>query len=286
MGREGIASAAPPRLSLWRVGVFAAFHLLALAAIWTGVSGRALVACFAVFSFQLLSATIGYHRYFAHRAFQTSRVMQLVLALCAQASVQKGVLWWAAHHRYHHRHSDQDDDIHSPKHGLVWSYVGWIFYDTAQAVRTEQISDLLKYRELRVVDRWPFAPGIALAIVCYLALGWQGLVVGFVWATILSHHVTFANNCFAHIFGSRRYDTDDRSRNNWFLAAVTYGEGWHNNHHRYPGAARHGFMWWEIDLTYYVLLLLKAVGLIWSLRDPPPELLAERVSIAPMTRTK
>jgi stearoyl-CoA desaturase (delta-9 desaturase) len=270
------ATSTTPSLSYGRLAAFAAFHLLAALALWTGISRRALVVAACVYAFQILSVTVGYHRYFSHRAFRTGRVMQFVLAFCAQASVQKGVLWWAAHHRYHHRHSDQTDDLHSPKDGIWWSYAGWIFHDSTRATDVEQVRDLAKYPELRVLDRWWFAPGIALAIVCYAVAGWSGLVVGFVWATILSHHATFANNCFAHIFGTQPYETGDESRNNWLLAAIVLGEGWHNNHHRHPGSARHGFLWWEIDPTYYVLIVLRALGLIWDLRQPPRELLAQR----------
>ncbi|HEX8791680.1 MAG TPA: fatty acid desaturase [Polyangiaceae bacterium] len=265
-----------PKISYPRLAVFVAFHALALAAIWTGISRRALLVCAGVYVFQLLSVTIGYHRYFSHRSFKTSRAMQFVLALCAESSLQKGVLWWAAHHRYHHRHSDQHDDIHSPKHGLWWSYAGWVFDAGARDTRLDQVRDLAKLPELRVLDRLWYLPTLPLALACYAAAGWSGLVVGYVWATILSHHATFANNCFAHIFGTRRYATEDTSRNNWFLAAITLGEGWHNNHHRYAGSARNGFLWWEIDPTYYALVILEKLGLVWQLRQPPSELLEER----------
>jgi stearoyl-CoA desaturase (delta-9 desaturase) len=252
---------------------------LAFAAIWVGVTPIALVLCLGVYCFQLLAITVGYHRYASHRAFKTSRPMQFVLALCAQMAMQKGVLWWAWHHRYHHRHSDQADDLHSPNHGVWWSYAGWVFHDATQPAQLDQVKDLAKYPELRFLDRLEYLPALPLALACYALGGWSGVVVGFVWGTILSHHATFANNCFAHIFGRRPYDTGDRSRNNWFLALVTFGEGWHNNHHRYPGAARHGFLWWELDVTYYVLVMFEKLGLIWELRQPPDEVLDERVPV-------
>jgi stearoyl-CoA desaturase (delta-9 desaturase) len=255
---------------------FIALHLLCLAAIWTGVTARALILCAAVFAFQILSVTIGYHRYFSHRSFKTSRVMQLLLGFCAQASAQKGVLWWSAHHRYHHRHSDQPDDTHSPKDGIWWSYAGWILHGSSRETKLDQVPDLVKYPELRVLDFFTYTPAILLSLLCYAIAGWPGVVVGFLWGTILSYHATFANNCFAHIFGTRPYETTDTSRNNWFLALITFGEGWHNNHHRYPGSARNGFLWWEVDVTYYVLVVLDGLGLIWDMRKPPAELLEER----------
>src|SRR5262249_2676930 len=177
--------------------------------------------------------------------------MQFVLAFWAQSSMQKGALWWAGHHRYHHRHSDQDDDIHSPKVGLWWAYAGWVFYDSMDATRLDLVRDLAKYPELRLLNRLHWVPTVLLALLCYALAGWSGLAVGYLWGTMLSHHSTFANNCFAHVFGSQPYETGDLSRNNWFLAVLTLGEGWHNNHHSHPGSARHGFLWWEIDVTYY-----------------------------------
>jgi stearoyl-CoA desaturase (Delta-9 desaturase) len=263
-------------ISRLRLVAFIGLHFLALAAIWTGVTRVSLVMCAALYVLTLLAVTIGHHRYFAHRSFKTSRVMQLILGFWAQTSLQKGVLWWAAHHRYHHRHSDQDDDLHSPKHGILWSYAGWIFSDKTRPTRYELVPDLAKFPELRLLDAFPYTPGVLLAIACYAIEGWPGVVVGFLWANLLAHHATFANNCFAHIYGTRPYATTDGSRNNWFLAAITLGEGWHNNHHRYPGSARNGFVWWEIDVTYYVLRLLEKLGIIWDLRAPPPEVLAER----------
>ena len=272
------------KFSYVRLLAFSGLHLGCVAAMWTGISRASLMLCGAVYLFQLLSVTIGYHRYFSHRSYKTSRVMQFVLAFCAQASLQKGVLWWAAHHRYHHRHSDKPDDLHSPNSGIWWSYAGWIFHDSALETRTEEVKDLAKYPELELLNRFEYLPALFLALLCYALGGWPGVVVGFLWATILSHHATFANNCFAHVFGTQPYEAGDRSRNNWFLALITFGEGWHNNHHRYPGSARHGFMWWEIDPTYYALLVLQRLGLIWDLREPPSELLAERMTPAPSRR--
>jgi stearoyl-CoA desaturase (delta-9 desaturase) len=258
---------------------FFALHLFCLAAIWTGVSWRALILCACVYTFQILSVTVGYHRYFSHRAYKTSRVMQFILGFFAQMSAQKGVLWWAAHHRFHHRHSDMHDDIHSPKDGIWWSYCGWILSESTRNTRLAHVEDLAKYPELRLLNAFTYTPVWFLAIGCYFLLGWQGVVVGWLWATILSYHATFANNCFAHIFGSRRYETTDTSRNNWVLAFVVLGEGWHNNHHRYASSARQGFFWWEIDITWYCLLAMSKLGLIWDLRPVPEAILAGDITL-------
>jgi stearoyl-CoA desaturase (Delta-9 desaturase) len=261
---------------------FIALHLLCLAAIRTGISAKALILCAVIAPLQVLSVTVGYHRYFSHRSFKTSRAMQFILAFWSQTSAQKGVLWWAGHHRYHHKHSDQPDDIHSPKDGIWWSYAGWILHGSSRKTRLDQVPDLAKFPELVLINSFPYTPALLLALLCYAIAGSAGVVVGFIWSTILSYHATFANNCFAHIFGTRPYETTDTSRNNWFLALITLGEGWHNNHHRYPGSARNGFLWWEVDVTYYVLLLLSKLGLIWDLRDPPKELLEQRLAQAPL----
>jgi len=248
---------------------FFALHLMCFAAIWTGVSVKALILCACIYTFHILSVTCGYHRYFSHRSFKTSRVFQFILGFCSQTSAQKGVLWWAAHHRFHHRHSDMKDDIHSPKDGIWWSYCGWILSESTRNTRLAHVEDLAKYPELRLLNYFTYTPVVILAVAVYFFMGWQGVVVGWLWGTILSYHATFCNNCFAHIFGSRRYNTTDTSRNNWLLAFVVLGEGWHNNHHRYPSSARNGFFWWEIDITYYVLWLMSKVGLIWDLRPVP-----------------
>ncbi len=266
------------RISRWRLGVLVASHLAALGALGTGVSPVALLLCFGVYTFQMLSISIGYHRYFSHRAFKTSRTLQFVLAFCAQTAMQRSVLWWAAHHRRHHLAADRDDDVHSPRHGLLWAYAGWALHEDARDTRFEHVRDLSKLPELAALDRLAYAPALALAAACFAIAGWSGVVVGFVWGTLLSQHATRANTCFAHVVGDRPYATDDASRNHWLLAAITFGDGWHNNHHRYPSAARHGFLPWEIDVSYYVLRVAELLGLVWELRQTPDDVIDERVT--------
>jgi stearoyl-CoA desaturase (Delta-9 desaturase) len=196
--------------------------------------------------------------------------VQFVFALLGAMAVQRGPLWWAAHHRHHHRHADNESDSHSPvQHGFWWSHVGWFLNSANFATRIELVPDLAKYPELRFLDRFDVAAPVALAALLFFIGGAQLLIWGFFVSTVVLYHATFTVNSLAHVFGARRYVTADDSRNNWLLALLTFGEGWHNNHHYYPGAARQGFYWWEIDLTYYVLRMLAACGLIWDLKQVP-----------------
>jgi stearoyl-CoA desaturase (delta-9 desaturase) len=209
-----------------------------------------------------------YHRYFSHRAFRTSRAAQLVFALLGASAVQRGPLWWASHHRHHHAHADRPEDAHSARqHGFLWSHCLWFL--TAGNVRTrfDRVRDLARYPELRLIDRFDVAVPILLASTLYLAGGVQFLVWGFCVSTVALYHATFTINSLAHRYGSRRYATRDDSRNNAWLALLTFGEGWHNNHHYYPRAARQGFYWWEVDLTYYALRMLAALGIVWDLKE-------------------
>lgn len=251
---------------------FALCHLVCIAAVWTGVHPADLALCAALYVIRMFAITAGYHRYFSHRTFKTGRVFQFLLALLAQTSAQRGALWWAAHHRAHHRHSDTDEDVHSPVvSGFFYSHVGWIFAERNHVTDLSAVRDLAKFPELRWLDRIPYVPAIALGVVVWLACGWSGLIVGFFWSTVILWHATFSINSLAHVIGRRRYVTADQSRNNWWLAILTLGEGWHNNHHHYQSAARQGFRWYEIDISYYVLKMLAAVRLVRALRLPPVE---------------
>ena len=252
---------------------FLALHLVPLLAIFTGVSRTDLIVCAALYLGRMFFITAGYHRYFAHRSYKMARVPQFLMALGGTTAAQKGPLWWAAHHRDHHRYADTDRDIHSPSKGFWWSHVGWFLSDRFKATNVDGIRDFARYPELRWLDRHDWVGAWALAAVTFLLSGWSGLVVGFFVSTILLWHGTFLVNSVAHVFGRRRYETDDTSRNSLLVALATGGEGWHNNHHHYPASARQGFFWWEIDPTWYGLRILSWVGLVRGLRTPPERVL-------------
>jgi len=252
---------------------FALVHVSCLAAIWTGVTWQALALCFGLYWIRIFAIGAGYHRYFSHRAFSTSRAFQFVLAFLAQTSAQNSVLWWAAQHRRHHLYSDTSLDTHSPRQrGFFYAHVGWIF--DAKHAKTDlvRVGDLARYPELVWLDRFELVPAMLVGLACFLLAGWSGLVVGFLWSTVLVYHATFCINSLAHVHGSRRYVTGDDSRNNGLLALMTMGEGWHNNHHAYQSSVRQGFRWWEVDATFYILRGLSSLGVVWDLKLPPPSL--------------
>jgi stearoyl-CoA desaturase (delta-9 desaturase) len=218
--------------------------------------------------------TAGYHRYFSHRSYKLGRGMQFVMGFGGSTAVQKGPLWWASHHRNHHRYSDTDLDLHSPLKGFWWSHVGWILCDKNKGWDADDIRDFNKFPELRFITDHDWIGPWLLGIACYFIGGWSGLVFGFFGSTVLLWHSTFLVNSLAHVMGRRRYVTTDTSRNSALIALLTLGEGWHNNHHYYQASARQGFFWWEIDVSYYVLRALAAVGLVKELKQPPARVLA------------
>jgi len=263
------------RISLVRSLPFAAVHVACLAAFFVGFRWSYLAVCLALYYIRMFFVTAGYHRYFSHRSFKTSRPFQFVMAFMATTSVQKGVLWWAANHRHHHRYSDMEEDLHSPSlFGFWWSHVGWILSDKYNVTQVDLIRDFHKYPELRWLNRYHLVPPVILAVSLFLLGGWGMLVWGFAISTVILWHSSFTVNSLSHLFGSRRYPTTDTSRNNVFLALLTMGEGWHNNHHHYMASARQGFFWWEVDFTYYLLKALSWFRIVWDLRQPTEVALA------------
>jgi stearoyl-CoA desaturase (Delta-9 desaturase) len=246
-------------------------HILAIVGIAiTGVSWLGLLLTAALYLPRMFFVTGAYHRYFSHRSYKTSRWFQFVLAIGATFTAQKGVLWWAAHHRVHHKLSDMPGDLHSVKQsGFWWSHMGWILARDLEGTDLSRIKDFSKYPELRWLDRYWMVPAVAAGVVAFLIGGFFGLVWAFAVPQVLCWHGTFTINSLSHLWGGRRYATEDDSRNNPVLALITLGEGWHNNHHHYQVAARQGFFWWEYDITYYVLRALAAVGLVWDLHGVP-----------------
>jgi stearoyl-CoA desaturase (Delta-9 desaturase) len=271
------------RIDWLRVVPFLAMHIACLLVFWVGVSPIAIAVAVAMYAIRMFAITGFYHRYFSHRSFRTSRPVQFLFALIGASSVQRGPLWWAAHHRNHHRHADTEQDVHSPKvHGFWWSHIGWFLTRSGFRTDWKRIRDLARFPELRILDRFDTLVPIALATALF-ALGalleriapqlgtsaGQMLVWGFFVSTVALFHATVTINSLAHKFGKRRFETRDHSRNNLWLALLTFGEGWHNNHHFFPGSARQGFRWWEIDLTYYGLRMMAALRLVHDLKPVP-----------------
>ena len=272
------------RIDWLRIIPFVALHLACLAVFWVGVSVVAVAVAIALYLLRMFAITAFYHRYFSHKAFKTSRPVQFLFAVLGASATQRGPLWWAAHHRKHHRHADQEADPHSPKQGFWWSHMGWFLSDSYYQADYSLVSDLKKYPELRLLDRFDILVPILLAVSLFAlgnflehsqpqlgTSGGQMLVWGFFISTVVLVHATLSINSLAHRFGKQRYNTGDESRNNALLALLTLGEGWHNNHHHYPVSARQGFFWWELDISYYLLKGMARLGLVWDLRTVPAE---------------
>ena len=254
---------------------FILMHIACLAVFFVGISLPAVLLCIALYMVRMFALTAGYHRYFAHRAFKTSRFFQFVLAVAGTTAVQKGPLWWAAHHRKHHKYTDQAGDLHSPvTDGFWWSHIGWVISNKYDPTDWKGIRDFARFPELRWINKYHLIPPIALAVLCFLLGGWLWLVWGFVISTVLLYHGVFSVNSLSHMWGSRRYATGDDSRNNFLIALWTWGEGWHNNHHHYMASVKQGFYWWEVDFSYYALRMMSWVRLVWDLRLPPKQLVA------------
>lgn len=226
---------------------------------------------------RMFGITAGFHRYFSHKAFKTNRIFQFILGFIGTASIQRGPIWWAAIHRHHHRHSDTELDIHSPvTKGFYESHMGWVFNRSHKNVDLPTVDDLTKFPELRWLDKYYLVPPAIYGLALYAIWGWQGVLWGGLVSTVALWHGTFFVNSLTHVFGSRRFNTKDDSRNNWFVALLTLGEGWHNNHHFYPRSVRQGFTWWEIDISYYILMVFHKIGLITDAKGVNVDHLLER----------
>ncbi len=269
---------------------FIGMHVACFAVIQVGWSPIAVAVALFMYMIRMFAITAFYHRYFSHKSFRTSRTFQFVGALLGAMAVQRGPLWWAAHHRHHHVHSDGDADTHSPvKEGFWWSHAGWFLSRENFPTRWKNVKDWSRYPELVFLDRFDtvvpllyaasmFGVGVLLELLApnLGTNGWQMLVWGFVISTVVLYHATFTINSLAHRFGKKNYATKDQSRNNFWLALLTFGEGWHNNHHYYPRTVRQGFQWWEVDLTYAILKLLSVFGLVWDMKTVPAKVLSAR----------
>jgi stearoyl-CoA desaturase (delta-9 desaturase) len=272
-----------------RVVPFIGLHLGCLLVFQVGVSAAAVALAVALYLLRMFFVTAFYHRYFSHRAFEVGRTTRVVMAILGCTAGQRGPIWWAAHHREHHLTADTAEDPHAPGYkGVLFSHTLWFLTRGSFQVHARRVQDWLRYRELRIVEKLDWLPFLLLGAGCYGlgayleahyphlgTSGSQMLVWGFFVSTVFLYHATYSINSIAHRFGKRRFPTRDQSRNNFWLALITLGEGWHNNHHFYPVSARQGFRWWELDISYLGLKALQAVGLIGNLRPVPAQVLAQ-----------
>jgi len=250
-----------------------------------GSSNVATTAFLTTTAVQVFGITTGFHRLLAHRSFRTSRAFQFILAVFGVLAGQNGPLWWVSHHRHHHQYSDQEADAHSPRAGLFWSHMGWLFSPRCVAMRSDLVGDLGRLPELMLLERYYYV--VVLGYACFLYLlgetlerlvpetgtnGWQMVIWGSVVSTVCANHIIWSANSVCHRYGTRRFATKDDSRNNVVISLLTLGDGWHHNHHYYPYSARHGLRWWEIDINYAILRLLACLGIVWELKLPPKRL--------------
>ncbi len=258
------------KIDILRCLPFIITHLACIGVFFVDFNIQCILVLLLTYSVRVFSLTGFYHRYFSHRAFKTSRVVQFIFAFLGVTAAQRGPLWWAAHHRAHHKYSDTEMDKHSPHtKGFFWSHMGWFLLEENFKTDEASIKDFAKFPELRFLNRYDSLPPIILALALYAWGGWQYVFWGYFVSTVLVYHVTFSINSIAHQIGTRTYETDDHSRNNWWLAILTFGEGWHNNHHYWPSSASQGHKFYQLDISYLIIKTLEKFNLVWDIRTVP-----------------
>jgi stearoyl-CoA desaturase (delta-9 desaturase) len=275
-------------IDVFRFTIFIILHIACLAVFYVGISWPAVFFALFLYFSRMFFITAFYHRYFSHRSYKASRPVQFLMAIAGSTSGQRGALWWASHHRDHHINSDTRVDPHSPKNGLLNSHMLWFLRKGSFPLQDQRIKDFLRYPELRLLEKIDWLPFVLLFVACYyfgefLALyfpslntnGQQLLVWGGFVSTVVLYHATYTINSLAHLFGNRRFETTDDSRNNIWLALLTLGEGWHNNHHRYPAATRQGFYRDELDISYLLLNVMALFGIVKDFKPVPASILEE-----------
>ena len=269
---------------------FLSVHVGALFALTIYPSSFALFMVFLMYFIRMFGITAGFHRFFSHKTFKTSRAFQFILAYLATCSAQMGPIWWASHHRHHHKYTDEIEDPHTPTlKGFFWAHVGWIMSPANSPTKEEYVGDLNRFPELKFLDKYHYLAPLSMALFLYglgeyMAVnytqyntnGMELLLWGFFVSTVILYHATFTVNSVCHVFGYRTYDTKDGSVNNWLVAILTLGEGWHNNHHAFPNSERQGHKWYQIDICHYILWSLSKIGIVWDIRGVPEDSIIER----------
>jgi stearoyl-CoA desaturase (delta-9 desaturase) len=261
-------------LNWWNVGFFATIHFLALLAPWYFSWSALGVMVFLHWLLGSIGICLGYHRLLSHGSLQVPKWLEYIIALIGAIALQSGPIFWVAGHRLHHAFTeDQDKDPYSAKRGFWWSHMLWIFYPRKAFFNFDQYQryapELTRDRFYRWLDRYHLLLQIPLAVVLYALGGWSFVIYGMFVRAVLLWHSTWFINSVTHMWAYRTFDVDDNSRNLWWAAIFTYGEGWHNNHHAYPHVAKAGWQWWEYDPTWWAIWVLKSVGLARKVVMPP-----------------
>jgi fatty-acid desaturase len=217
-----------------------------------------------------LGISMGYHRLHTHRSYKVPKALEYFFAVCGAATLEGGPIFWVATHRIHHQKSDQPGDPHTPRDGAWWAHMGWILLGEAKHNNTRLMSkyapDLAKDKFYIWLNNWHWLPSVVLAVALYAIGGLPLVLWGICLRLVFGLHATWLVNSATHLWGSRRFATRDDSRNNWWVALLTFGEGWHNNHHAHPTSARHGLAWYEFDPSWLLLKVLRACGIAKSIQ--------------------
>ncbi|MGE0393113.1 MAG: acyl-CoA desaturase [Vicinamibacterales bacterium] len=247
-----------------------AFHIAAVAAFFYIDTGAIIAAVVLYFVAGMLGIGMAYHRLLTHRSYKTPKWMEYFLTLCATLALEGGPIFWVATHRVHHQKSDRDGDPHTPREGSFWAHMGWIIMGQGlhqeTALLARYVPDLAKDRFHVALTKWHWVPQVVVGLVLLAFGGIPYVLWGIGFRTVFGLHTTWLVNSATHLWGSRRFQTRDDSTNNWWVALLTFGEGWHNNHHAHPTSARHGLAWYELDLNWIGISTLKALGLAWDIK--------------------
>ena len=250
--------------------VFGAFHIGAIAALFA-FSWRSLIITAILYWMTVgFGISLGYHRLHTHRSYRVPLALEYFFAVCGALTLEGGPIFWVATHRIHHQKADQPGDPHSPRDGAWWAHFGWILFGEANHSNTRLMSkyapDLAKHKFYVWLNNYHWVPIVVLSAILYAIGGLPLVLWGTFMRVVVGLHTTWAVNSATHMWGSRRFDTRDDSRNTWWVALVTFGEGWHNNHHANPTSARHGLAWYEFDPSWLQIKLMKALGIATAIR--------------------
>jgi len=265
-------SAELPRPDWFNIAFITAVHLVALLGFYTFSWRALLVGALLWWVTGSLGIGVGFHRLFTHQGFKAQRWLERFLAVCGTLAVQGGPIAWVAGHRLHHAYSDRELDPHNSRRGFWWAHIGWVLYRDPKLGKLEgygrYAKDLAADPFMLFLDRRYIVLQAALGLLLLALGGWSAVIWGIFVRLVFGWHCTWLVNSAAHTFGYQSYDSHDESRNCWWVALLSYGEGWHNNHHAFPRSARHGLKWYEFDQNYLVIRALRFLGLVWDVKVP------------------
>jgi stearoyl-CoA desaturase (delta-9 desaturase) len=257
-----------------------AFHIGAIAALFTFSWTALIVSVFLLYISGSLGIGMSYHRLLTHRSYKTYKWVEYFLTICATLALEGGPFFWVATHRVHHQNSDTEEDPHSPRDGGFWAHAGWIVTGRAMhngsAALLPYIPDLRKDKFHTWISKWHWVPMVVLGVVLLAIGGWRLVLWGIFLRTVIGLHATWLVNSATHMWGRQRFITTDASKNSFWVAMLTFGEGWHNNHHAHPQSARHGLAWYEVDVNWYGIWALRTLGLAWDVKAPKLATLLEQ----------